>query len=80
LSAAGEREDAAPSPEAAAMARESEEALERALASLPASDAAALIAYAGGERPDLPGPTFRKRVERALGRLRARWRMNDGSL
>jgi RNA polymerase sigma-70 factor (ECF subfamily) len=80
LSAAGEREDAAPSPEAAAMARESEAALERALASLPTSDAAALIAYARGERSDLPGPTFRKRVERALGRLRARWRMNDGSL
>jgi RNA polymerase sigma-70 factor, ECF subfamily len=80
LSAAGEREDTAPSPEAAAMARESEAALERALGSLPPSDAAALVAYARGERPDLPGPTFRKRVERAFGRLRARWRMNDGSV
>src|SRR5262249_2866107 len=53
LTAAGEREDAAPTPEAAAMAREAEEALERALASLAPSDAEALLAYARGERPDL---------------------------
>ena len=33
-----------------------------------------------GERPDLPGATFRKRVERALGRLRARWRIRHDSL
>ena len=75
-----EREDAAPSPEAAALERERSETLERALAELRPSDAAMLTAYARGERPDLPGPTFRKRVERALSRLRARWRMDHGSL
>jgi RNA polymerase sigma-70 factor (ECF subfamily) len=61
------------------MARESAAALERALADLAPADAATLIAYARGERPDLPGPTFRKRVERALARLRTRWRVDHGS-
>ena len=75
-----DRPDAAASPEAAAMARELGAAIDRALADLAPSDAATLIAYARGERPDLPGPTFRKRVERALARLRARWRMDHGSL
>jgi RNA polymerase sigma factor (sigma-70 family) len=80
LSTAPEQADAAASPEAGAMARDLEAALERALEELPPSDTATLLAYARGERPDLPGPTFRKRVERALARLRARWRMNHGSL
>ena len=80
LSAAPEPADATPSPEAAATARSLEAALERALGDLPRSDAATLLAYARGERPDLPGATFRKRVERALTRLRARWRINHGSL
>ena len=75
-----ERPDAAASPEAAAMARELGAAIDRALAELAPGDTATLIAYARGERPDLPGPTFRKRVERALARLRARWRMDHGSL
>jgi RNA polymerase sigma factor (sigma-70 family) len=79
ITAVSDRADAAPSPETAAMARESAAALERALADLTAADAATLIAYARGERPDLPGPTFRKRVERALARLRTRWRMDHGS-
>jgi RNA polymerase sigma-70 factor (ECF subfamily) len=72
--------DAAPSPEAAAMAGEAVAALDRALAELSPSDAATLLAFARGERPDLPGATFRKRVERALTRLRARWRMNHDRL
>jgi RNA polymerase sigma-70 factor (ECF subfamily) len=80
LASAAERADAAPSPEAAAVARDLEAALERALSQLAPSDAATLLAYARGERPDLPGPTFRKRVQRALGRLRTRWGMNHGSL
>jgi RNA polymerase sigma-70 factor (ECF subfamily) len=75
-----ERADATPSPEAAAMAREAGEALDRALAELSASDAATLFAFASGERPDLPGSTFRKRVERALSRLRARWRLDHDGL
>lgn len=80
LSETPEPADATPSPEKAAMARDLGASLERALAELPPADAATLVAYARGERPDLPGPTFRKRVERALTRLRARWRMNHGSL
>jgi hypothetical protein len=39
------------------------------------SDAEALLLYARGERPALPPPTFRKRVQRALARLRAAWRL-----
>jgi RNA polymerase sigma-70 factor (ECF subfamily) len=80
LSAAPDPADTTPSPEAAAVARSLEAALARALGDLPRSDAATLLAYARGERPDLPGATFRKRVERAVARLRARWRINHGSL
>jgi RNA polymerase sigma-70 factor (ECF subfamily) len=75
-----ERQTAAPSPEDEAAAAELSAALERALAELSPEDAATLLAYARGERPDLPGATFRKRVERALGRLRARWRIRHDSL
>ena len=72
--------DAQATPEASAVARDLEAALDRAMGELAPSDAETLSAYARGERPDLPGPTFRKRVERALARLRARWRTNHGSL
>ncbi len=75
-----DRADPSPSPESAAAARELTAALERVLGELPPADAATLVAFARGERPDLPAATFRKRVERALGRLRARWRMNHGRL
>ena len=75
-----EREDPAASPEEQATAGELAAALERAMAELSPDDAATLLAYARGERPDLPGATFRKRVERALGRLRARWRIRYDSL
>jgi RNA polymerase sigma factor (sigma-70 family) len=70
------RPDAGRSPEQAAVAGDLERALGEALATLRPADAETLVAYARGERPDLPGPTFRKRVERALGRLRAAWRLN----
>jgi RNA polymerase sigma factor (sigma-70 family) len=75
-----EQEDPAKSPEEQAAAGELAAALEQALAGLPPDDAATLLAYARGERPDLPGATFRKRVERALARLRARWRIHHDSL
>jgi RNA polymerase sigma factor (sigma-70 family) len=68
--------DAGRSPEEAASAGELERALHAALAALRPGDAETLLAYARGERPDLPGPTFRKRVERALARLRGTWRLN----
>jgi RNA polymerase sigma-70 factor, ECF subfamily len=73
-----DRADAAPSPEQSAIARELSTALDRTIAALPPGDAATLLAYARGERPNLPGATFRKRVERAVGRLRARWRVDRG--
>jgi RNA polymerase sigma-70 factor (ECF subfamily) len=69
-----EREDTAASPEEQAASGQLAAALERALSELPRGDAATLIAYARGQRPDLPGATFRKRVERSLDRLRALWR------
>jgi RNA polymerase sigma-70 factor, ECF subfamily len=75
-----ERETSAASPEEEAAAAELAAALDRALAELSPDDAATLIAYARGERPALPGATFRKRVERALDRLRARWRIRHDSL
>ena len=64
------------SPEESALAAELERALGEALGALRPVDAETLLAYARGDRPDLPGPTFRKRVERALGRLRSAWRLN----
>lgn len=70
------RPDLSRSPEAAAVAGDLERALSAALATLRPGDAETLLAYARGERPDLPGPTFRKRVERALVRLRGAWRLN----
>jgi len=75
-----ERQDPAASPEELAATRQLATALEQALAELPPGDAATLLAYARGERPDLPGATFRKRVERALSRLRALWRIHHDSL
>jgi len=74
------RLDGAPSAEEAAIAKELEVALDRALAELSPADGATLLAYARGERPDLPAATFRKRVERALGRLRQHWRIRHGQL
>jgi RNA polymerase sigma factor (sigma-70 family) len=75
-----ERETYGASPEEEALAGELAAALQRALAELSPDDAATLLAYARGERPNLPGATFRKRVERALSRLRARWRIRHDSL
>jgi RNA polymerase sigma factor (sigma-70 family) len=63
------------SPEDAAVADDLARALHEAMAALRPGDAETLLAYARGERPDLPGPTFRKRVERALSRLRGAWRL-----
>ncbi len=70
------RPAAGSSPEEIALAGDRERQLAETLATLGPADAETLLAYARGERPDLPGPTFRKRVERALVRLRAAWRLN----
>ena len=68
------RPDPACSPEAAAIAGDLERALGDALAALAPRDAATLLAYARGERSELPATTFRKRVQRAVARLRDAWR------
>jgi RNA polymerase sigma-70 factor (ECF subfamily) len=60
--------DEAPSPEDSALCRDLEQALEGALGQLRASDVEALAAFAQDERPT--GAAFRKRLERALQRLR----------
>ena len=78
--AALEAADHRPSPEDEAVEKDSVAALDRMLAELSPADAATLFAYARGERPDLPGPTFRKRVERALRRLRSLWRIEHERL
>ena len=75
-----EHADSTPSPEDEAMARQAGDLLDGALAELSPSDTATLLAYARGERPDLPASTFRKRVERALRRLRGVWRLDHDRL
>ena len=69
---------AAPTPEAEAIARDLEATLEEALGVLRPEDAETLRLYARGDRPAVAAATFRKRVERAIARLRAVWRTTDG--
>lgn len=71
------RRDPAPDPETVALERDLEETLGAMLGALRPGDAETLRAYAHGEPPPLMGATFRKRVERALARLRAAWRIGD---
>jgi len=65
--------DPTPSPEAVAIARDLAAAAAAVLGTLRAADLETLRAVMNDERPDLPAPTFRKRLERALTRLRAAW-------
>jgi RNA polymerase sigma-70 factor (ECF subfamily) len=69
--------DEAPDPESLAMARARSEALDRALGALSPADAETLLSYARGERPDVEPATFRKRVQRALARVRSKLRTGD---
>jgi RNA polymerase sigma-70 factor (ECF subfamily) len=65
------RREPTPTPEDAAIARSLDAALDDALRALPPRDQEALRAYAREERTIGVAPaTFRKRVERALARLR----------
>lgn len=81
LEQAGGRPAPGASPEEGAMRRDLERAALAALGGLPAADVEAILAHIGGaERPDLPAATFRKRVERALKRLREAWRERHGTL
>jgi RNA polymerase sigma-70 factor, ECF subfamily len=64
------------SPEDEAEAAQLRAAVLEALGTLNAADLDVLTRVAFGER--LPGATFRKRVERALGRLRLAWSEKHG--
>jgi len=75
--ALGARPDPASDPEAAALARDLESTLATALGALRPEDAETLRLYARGARPAIAAATFRKRVERALARLRTAWRTTD---
>ena len=70
--------DGARTPEEEAMARDMETILHEALGALRPEDAETLRMYARGDRQAVAAATFRKRVERALGRLRNVWRTTDG--
>ncbi|HTU59165.1 MAG TPA: RNA polymerase sigma factor [Polyangiales bacterium] len=66
-------------PEATLIDRDLEAAAREVLGTLRAIDIDTLEASARGERPDLPQATFRKRLERALGRFRAAWSARHGN-
>lgn len=65
------------SPEDRVMVRQLEAAMLEILGTLKASDAETLQRLLEEERPD--GATFRKRVERAMRRLREAWRAKHGT-
>ena len=69
--------DPSPSPEETAMQRDLQEAVRVALGELRPGDAETLRLYSQGDRAQIAAATFRKRVGRALGRLRAVWRTTD---
>jgi len=70
--AASGRTDPAPGPEAVALSRELQAAAAEVLGTLRPADIEVLERAARGERE--PGPSFRKRLERAVSRLRLAWR------
>ena len=69
--------DPAPTPEETAMQADMETMMRDALGTLRPEDAETLRLYSRGERAHVAAATFRKRVERALTRLRAAWRITD---
>jgi RNA polymerase sigma-70 factor, ECF subfamily len=72
-SAVASRAAAGVDPEQQAIDRDVVMAMERAMASLRPEDAGTLRAFLRGERPAVKAATFRKRVQRALERLRSAW-------
>jgi RNA polymerase sigma-70 factor, ECF subfamily len=81
LAAAEAQADSAASPEEDAARRDLERAALSVLEGLPPADLETILAHVGeAERPDLPAPTFRKRLERALKRLRRAWSERHGTL
>jgi RNA polymerase sigma-70 factor (ECF subfamily) len=69
--------DPRPTPEEAAVQADMEAMMREALGALSLEDAETLRLYARGERAAVAAATFRKRVQRALERLRAVWRVTD---
>lgn len=72
-----------PSPEYSLMTRELEVALSAVFSDLRPEDVHTLalsVAEDRSERQEIPAATFRKRVERALDRLRLAWRAKHGAL
>ncbi len=74
-----ETPDPSSGPEESALMRDLESMIRDALGALRPEDAETLRLYARAERPAVTPATFRKRVQRALERLRAVWRTTDGS-
>lgn len=70
--------DPCPTPEERVLQLDLETLLRTAMGALRPEDAETLTLFARGERSAIAAATFRKRVERALGRLRAAWRILDG--
>ena len=66
-------------PETQALARDLEAAARAAFGDLRPADQETLRMAIGGERPPHGGPTFRKRLERAIARLRGAWRSTYGT-
>jgi RNA polymerase sigma-70 factor (ECF subfamily) len=66
-------------PEEHAVRRDLERAVRETLAELPSRDAEVILASLEAvERPAVEGTTFRKRLERARRRLRAKWSARHG--
>jgi RNA polymerase sigma-70 factor, ECF subfamily len=63
----------APDPEQSAIARDLEASLQEVLHTMNPGDAATLRALLDEQRPKIPGATFRKRLARALLRLKTLW-------
>ena len=66
-------ESSGPTAEDLTIARDLERALEDVLSKLRPEDIETLRSAVYGTRPDMPGATFRKRLERAIDRLRVAW-------
>jgi RNA polymerase sigma factor (sigma-70 family) len=66
-------------PEQAAEEQELRAALQEGLRDLHPLDAEVLAALLRGESAEIPSATFRKRVQRAVARLRDLWRQRHGT-
>jgi RNA polymerase sigma factor (sigma-70 family) len=70
--------DGAASPEDEVMLARLQQDVVEVVGTLKPQDVETLRALLSGRRPSVPGATFRKRLERALGRFRTTWSMKHG--